>query len=84
MNDRRIPKGRRNDEQILEVAGEWVREELPWHVERTREANTQEELDKAYQDAVSCVLRPWNRVRAKDRPRRWGSFWSKELQRLTN
>lgn len=83
-NDARIPKGRRCEEAITSVAEEWSAQELPWHIEQMKAVTTQEELDKAYSDAVKCVLRPWNRVRAKDRPARWGAFWNRELQRLIN
>lgn len=83
-NDRRIPKGRRKEEGIVAVAHEWSKQELPWHTQRLKEASTQAELDIAYDAAVQCLLRPWNRARAKDRPARWGFFWTRELQRLTH
>lgn len=82
-NDRRIPKGRRREEAIVEEAEPWHEAELLWHIRRLSTVRTQYALDAAYSDAIACILQPWNRVRAKDRPKRWGKYWSRDLQRLS-
>lgn len=81
-NDRRIPMGRRPEEKVLDEAETWLDAEMPAHIAATRAVRTQRELDAAYNRAVQCVLRPWNQVRAKDRPLSWGPHWTRELQEL--
>lgn len=82
-NDKRVHKNWRRDEDIVALAGRWFDDELGWNVEAMRAEKTQQDLDLAYEAAVRCWLRPWNRARARERPRRWGPLWSRELQQMT-
>lgn len=56
---------------------------LPRHIAQMKSVVTQQEMDKAYNDAVACLLRPRNRVHARERPARWRRFWTRELQQLS-
>lgn len=82
-NDGRVPKGRRSDGNIVKASASWYEVEIDWYLQETRRAVTQRELDAAYTTALRCWLRPWNRVRAKDRPEQWGKHWIKDLQKMS-
>lgn len=80
-NSKGIPKRRRRDSEVLQFAEEWFKSEIPWHIDAIGRTQSPRELDDAYKQSVACWLRPWQRLRAKSRPERWGFFWTRDLQR---
>lgn len=68
---------------ILDEAVKFYEKELLSFVGRFNNANTQEAVDRIYDDFTRLLLQPWEMVRTRDHPRRWGYAWNYSLQKMS-